>query len=41
MTVNLRFLGRTRYFFFQVALHLSSQGLSGRRSIHITAQNIW
>jgi hypothetical protein len=27
--VNLRFLDRSRYFFFQVASHLSSQGLSG------------
>jgi hypothetical protein len=27
--VNLSFLDRSRYFFFQVAPHLSSQGLSG------------
>jgi hypothetical protein len=29
---NLSFLDRSRYFFFQVAPHLSSQGLSGPRS---------
>jgi hypothetical protein len=27
--VNLSFLDRSRYFFFQVAPHLLSQGLSG------------
>jgi hypothetical protein len=38
--VNLSFLDRSRYLFFQVAPHLSSQGLSGPRSRHIATQKI-
>jgi hypothetical protein len=38
--VNLSFLGRSRYFFFQVASHLSSQELSGPRSRPTTIQEI-
>jgi hypothetical protein len=36
--VNLSFLDRSRYFFIQVAPHLSSQGLSGPRSRPIATQ---
>jgi hypothetical protein len=39
--VNLSFLDRSRYFFFQVAPHLSSQGLSGPRSRSTATQKIW
>jgi hypothetical protein len=38
---NLSFLDRSQYFFFQVAPHLSSQGLSGPRSRPIATQKIW
>jgi hypothetical protein len=38
--VNLNFLDGNRYFFFQVAPHLSSQGLSGPRS-RPTTKKIW
>jgi hypothetical protein len=38
--VNLSFLDRSRYFFFQVAPHLSSQGLSGHRSRPTATQKI-
>jgi hypothetical protein len=39
--VNLSFLNRSRYFPFQVAPHLSSQGLSGPRSRITATQKIW
>jgi hypothetical protein len=39
--VNLSFLDRSRYFFFQVAPHLSLQGLSGPRFRPTATQNIW
>jgi transposase InsO family protein len=39
--LNLSFLDRSRYFFFQIAPHLSSQGLSGPLSRPTTTQNIW
>jgi hypothetical protein len=39
--VNLSFLDRSRYFFFQVAPHLSSQGLSGPRSRPTATHKIW
>jgi hypothetical protein len=40
--VNISFLDRSRYFyFFQVAPHLSSQGLSGPRSKPTATQKIW
>jgi hypothetical protein len=39
--VNLSILDRSRYFFFQVAPHLSSQGLSGPRSRPTVMQKIW
>jgi hypothetical protein len=39
--VNLSFLYQSRYFFFQVAPHLSSQGLSGPRSRPTATQKIW
>jgi hypothetical protein len=39
--VNLSFLDRSRYFSFQVAPHLSSQGLNGPRSRTTATQNIW
>jgi hypothetical protein len=39
--VNLSFLDRSRYFFFQVAPHLSSQWLSGPRSRLTATQKIW
>jgi hypothetical protein len=39
--VNLSFLDRSRYFFIQVALHLSSQGLNGPRSVPTATQKIW
>jgi hypothetical protein len=37
---NLSFLDRSRYFFFQVAPHLSSQGLSGPRFRPTATQKI-
>jgi hypothetical protein len=40
MVVNLSFLDRSRYFFFQVAPHLSSQGPSGPRSRPAATQKI-
>jgi hypothetical protein len=40
MVVNLRFLDRSCYLFFQVAPHLPSQGLSGPRSRLNATQNI-
>jgi hypothetical protein len=39
--VNLSFLDRSRYFFFQVAPHLFSHGLSGPRSRPTATQKIW
>jgi hypothetical protein len=39
--VNLSFLHRSRYFFFQVAPHLLPQGLSGPRSRPTATQKIW
>jgi hypothetical protein len=36
---NLSFVDRSRYFFFQVAPHLSSQELSGLLSRHHYAEN--
>jgi hypothetical protein len=39
--VNLSFLYRSRDFFFQVAPHLLSQGLSGPRSRPSATQKIW
>jgi hypothetical protein len=39
--VNLSFLDGSRYFFFQVAPHLLSQGLSGPRPRPIDTQKIW
>jgi hypothetical protein len=39
--VNLSFLDQSHYFFFQVAPHLSSQGLSGPRSKPTATQKIW
>jgi hypothetical protein len=39
--VNLSFLDRSRYFFFQVAPHLSSQGLSEPRSRPTATHKIW
>jgi hypothetical protein len=39
--VNLSFLERNRYFFFQVAPHLCSQELSGLRSRPTATQKIW
>jgi hypothetical protein len=39
--VNLSFLDRNRYFFFQVAPHSSSQELSGPRSRLTAMQKIW
>jgi hypothetical protein len=39
--VNLNFLDRSRYFFFQVAPHLSLQGLSGPSSRLTATQKIW
>jgi hypothetical protein len=39
--VNLSFLDRSLYFFFQVTPHLSSQGLSGPRSRLTATQKIW
>jgi hypothetical protein len=41
VVVNVSFLDRSHYFFFQVAPHLSSQGLSGRRSRRTATQKIW
>jgi hypothetical protein len=41
MVVNLSFLDRIRYFSFQVAPHLLSQGLSGPRSRPNATQKIW
>jgi hypothetical protein len=38
---NHSFLDRSRYFLFQVAPHLSSQGLSGPRSRPTATQKIW
>jgi hypothetical protein len=38
--VNISFLDRSCYF-FQIALHLSSQGLSGPRSRPTATQKIW
>jgi hypothetical protein len=39
--VNLSFLDRSRYFFFQLAPHFSSQGLSGPRSRPTVTHKIW
>jgi hypothetical protein len=39
--VNLSFLDQIRYRLFQVAPHLSSQGLSGSRSRPTAIQKIW
>jgi hypothetical protein len=39
--VNISFLDWSRYFFFQVTPHLSSQGLSGPRSRPTATQKIW
>jgi hypothetical protein len=39
--VNLSFLDRSRYFSFQLAPHLSSQGLSAPRSRPTATQKIW
>jgi hypothetical protein len=39
--VNLSFLDRSRYFFFQVAPHLSSQMLSGPHSRSTATQKMW
>jgi hypothetical protein len=39
--VNLSFLNQNRYFSFQVAPHLSSQGLSGPCSRSTATQKIW
>jgi hypothetical protein len=39
--VNLSFLDWSRYFFFQVAPHFSSQGLSGPRYRLTATQKIW
>jgi hypothetical protein len=39
--VNVSFLDRNRYFFFQVAPHLPSQGLSGPRSRLTATDKIW
>jgi hypothetical protein len=39
--VNLSFLDRSLYFFFQVAPHLSSQELSGPRSRPTATLKIW
>jgi hypothetical protein len=39
--INLSFLDPSCYFFFQVAPHLSSQGLSGPRSRSTGTQKIW
>jgi hypothetical protein len=39
--VNLSFLDLSRYFFFQVAPHLSSQELSGPRSRPTATLKIW
>jgi hypothetical protein len=39
--VNLNFLDRSRYFIFQVAPHLSLQGLSRPRSRLTATQKIW
>jgi hypothetical protein len=41
MAINLGVLDWSRYFLFHVALHLSSQGLSGLRSRPTATQNIW
>jgi hypothetical protein len=41
MAVNLSFLDQSRYFSFQVAPHLSSQGPSGPRSRPIAIHKIW
>jgi hypothetical protein len=38
--VNLSFLNRNRYFFFQVSPHISSQGLSVSRSRPTATQKI-
>jgi hypothetical protein len=39
--INLSFLDWSRYFFFQVAPYLSSQGLSGPRSRFTATRKIW
>jgi hypothetical protein len=39
--VNLSFLDRSRYFFFQVASHLSSKGLSEPHSRPTATQKTW
>jgi hypothetical protein len=39
--VNLNFVDRSRYIFFQVAPHLSSQGLSRPCSRPTATQKIW
>jgi hypothetical protein len=39
--VNLSFIDRSRYFFFQVAPHISSKGLSGPRFRPTATQKIW
>jgi hypothetical protein len=39
--VNLSFIDRSRYFFFQIAPHLSSQELSGPRSRPTATQKTW
>jgi hypothetical protein len=39
--VNLSVLDRSLYFFFQVAPHLSSQGLIGPRSRPTATQKMW
>jgi hypothetical protein len=39
--VNLSFLDRIRYYFFEVAPHLLSQGVSGPRSRPTVTQKIW
>jgi hypothetical protein len=39
--VNFSFLDQNRYFFFQVAPHLSSQGLSEPHSRSTATQKIW
>jgi hypothetical protein len=39
--VNLSFLDRSRYFFFQISPYLCSRGLSGPRSRPTSTQKIW
>jgi hypothetical protein len=39
--VNISFLERSRYFFFQVAPHLSSQELSGPQTATYTFVTLW